>query len=307
MAPRTSIRTSAAATISSPPDRLAPLQTSDVLFPSFETPGLATPAANTFLAVSQSPQPRNPYVQQWSIGVQREVFPSTVLELNYIGNKGTNLLMRRNIAQALPYSDCPADGRRAQAVPELRRLHRQRLERAVQLPRLQHQAGAPRALGAADLRLHLGQEHRHQVRRRRHRGDRLQRLAGVPRQPGSGARSRLVGLRRRSPTGRELRLQPADGRRRAVRRRCHRCQGGPGRRVAGERHLHLAARLPAHRHRGGSRRPERQLRHQSRRPGRRSEQRRAQHPALVQHRRLRPAGRRPVRDVGTQHPARPRA
>jgi hypothetical protein len=85
--------------------QLAPLQTSDVLFPSFETPGLATPAANTFLAVSQSPQPRNPYVQQWSIGVQREVLASTVLELNYIGNKGTNLLMRRNIAQALPYSD----------------------------------------------------------------------------------------------------------------------------------------------------------------------------------------------------------
>ncbi len=84
--------------------QLAPLQTSDVLFPSFETPGLATPAANTFLAVSQSPQPRNPYVQQWSIGVQREVFASTVLELNYIGNTGTNLLMRRNIAQALPYS-----------------------------------------------------------------------------------------------------------------------------------------------------------------------------------------------------------
>jgi hypothetical protein len=85
--------------------QVAALQTTDVLFPSFETPGLATPAANTFLAVSQSPEPRNPYVQQWSIGVQREVFPSTVLELNYIGNKGTNLLMRRNIAQALPYSE----------------------------------------------------------------------------------------------------------------------------------------------------------------------------------------------------------
>jgi hypothetical protein len=81
----------------------APLQTTDVLFPSFEAPGVATPAANTFLAVSMSPQPRNPYVQQWSLGVQREVFASTVVELNYIGNKGTNLLMRQNIAQALPY------------------------------------------------------------------------------------------------------------------------------------------------------------------------------------------------------------
>lgn len=83
--------------------QLAPLQTTNVLFPSFQAPGVATPAANTFLAVSQSPEPRNPYVQQWSLGMQRELFPSTVMEVNYIGNKGTNLLMRRNIAQALPY------------------------------------------------------------------------------------------------------------------------------------------------------------------------------------------------------------
>ena len=80
-----------------------PLQTSDSLFPSFAAPGVATPAANTFLAVNQSPQPRNPYMQQWSFGVQRELFPSTTVELNYIGTHGTNLLMRRNIAQARPY------------------------------------------------------------------------------------------------------------------------------------------------------------------------------------------------------------
>ena len=81
----------------------APLQTSDSLFPSFAVPGRATPAANTFLAVNQSPEPRNPYMQQWSIGVQRELFPRTTMEVNYIGTHGTNLLMRRNIAQARPY------------------------------------------------------------------------------------------------------------------------------------------------------------------------------------------------------------
>ena len=81
----------------------APLQTTDTLFPSFEQPGVATPAANTFLAVSQSPLPKNPYVQQWSLGVQRQLTPATTLELNYIGNKGTNLLMRQNIAQAFPF------------------------------------------------------------------------------------------------------------------------------------------------------------------------------------------------------------
>jgi len=80
-----------------------PLQTTDVLFPSFAAPGVATPAANTFLAVSQSPEPRNPYVQQWSLGVQREILPRTSMEVNYIGTRGSNLLMRVNIAQALLY------------------------------------------------------------------------------------------------------------------------------------------------------------------------------------------------------------
>jgi hypothetical protein len=83
--------------------QLTPLQTSDALFPSFAAPGVATPAANTFLAVNQSPRPRNPYVQQWSLGVQRELFMRTALEVNYIGTRGSNLLMRTNIAQALPY------------------------------------------------------------------------------------------------------------------------------------------------------------------------------------------------------------
>jgi Carboxypeptidase regulatory-like domain len=77
-----------------------PLLTSDSLFPSFAAPGLATPAANTFLAVSQSPEPRNPYMQQWSLGVQHEIVARTTFEINYIGTHGSNLLMRRNIAQA---------------------------------------------------------------------------------------------------------------------------------------------------------------------------------------------------------------
>ena len=38
----------------------APLQTTDSLFPSFEQPGVATPAANTFLAVNQSPRAAEP-------------------------------------------------------------------------------------------------------------------------------------------------------------------------------------------------------------------------------------------------------
>jgi hypothetical protein len=80
-----------------------PLRTTDSLFPSFAAPGVATPAANTFLAVSQSPEPRNPYMQQWSLGVQRQLVANTTLEVNYIGTHGSNLLMRRNIAQARLY------------------------------------------------------------------------------------------------------------------------------------------------------------------------------------------------------------
>ncbi|MCC7154238.1 MAG: TonB-dependent receptor [Bryobacterales bacterium] len=98
--------------------------TTDQMFPSFAQLGPATPAANTFLAVNIAPVPRNPYVQQWSFSVQRMVARNTTLEVNYIGNKGTNLLMRRNIAQSLApknpalcaanpsVGDCPVLNRR---------------------------------------------------------------------------------------------------------------------------------------------------------------------------------------------------
>jgi hypothetical protein len=98
--------------------------TSDNMFPNFANLGAATPAANSFLAVSMSPEPRNPYVQQWTFGIQRALNQDTSIDVNYIGTKGTHLLMRRNIAQALPPSnpaqcaatptvgDCPVLARR---------------------------------------------------------------------------------------------------------------------------------------------------------------------------------------------------
>jgi hypothetical protein len=81
-----------------------PYLTTDQLFTSFTSQGQATPAANTFLAVNMSPEPRNPYVHQWSFGVQRQVAKNTTAELNYVGSKGQNLLMRINVAQALEYT-----------------------------------------------------------------------------------------------------------------------------------------------------------------------------------------------------------
>ena len=130
--------------------------------------------------------------------------------------------MRQNIAQAFPYD--PANPQSVEArrpFPNFVRLHRQQLGRQIELQRVQHQARAPRPRFAADVRLHVGEEHRFEIGGRRHRRQRLQRVAGIPQQPRSGARSRAVGLRRQSSTGRELRLQPAVRQRRAVCWRCH--------------------------------------------------------------------------------------
>lgn len=41
------------------------------------------------------------YLQNFSLGVQREIFEDTVVEVTYVGNKGTNLIRTRNINQAL--------------------------------------------------------------------------------------------------------------------------------------------------------------------------------------------------------------
>ena len=89
-----------------------------------------TPAqdGSQFFAVIISEFPRNPYVQQWSLSVQRELARNTTLEVNYVGNKGTHLLNRTNIGQGLPpsnpaacdpdvggsptFGDCPAAARR---------------------------------------------------------------------------------------------------------------------------------------------------------------------------------------------------
>jgi hypothetical protein len=54
---------------------------------------------NQFFAVIISEKPRNPYVQQWSLSVQRELARNTTLEVNYVGNKGTHLLDRTNIGR----------------------------------------------------------------------------------------------------------------------------------------------------------------------------------------------------------------
>jgi len=71
------------------------------LFPSFTNLGPFPVSTLTFLAVIESDNPLNPYVQQRSLSIQRSLARDTTLELNYIGTKGTHLLNRRQIAQPL--------------------------------------------------------------------------------------------------------------------------------------------------------------------------------------------------------------
>ena len=104
----------------------APKLTDD-LFPATASPHPASVATEggQFIAVIISENPINPYVQQYSLSVQRELAANTTLEVNYVGNKGTHLLDRININQPLAPvdpafcdanqgigGDCPAAARR---------------------------------------------------------------------------------------------------------------------------------------------------------------------------------------------------
>jgi Carboxypeptidase regulatory-like domain len=69
------------------------------MFPTYSTLGAFPASTLTFIAVIESENPLNPYVQSWTAGVQRELTSNTTLELNYIGTHAIHLLDRRNIAQ----------------------------------------------------------------------------------------------------------------------------------------------------------------------------------------------------------------
>jgi hypothetical protein len=69
------------------------------MFPVYDTLGPLPVETLTFLAVIESENPLNPYVQSWTAGVQREVARNTIIEASYIGTHAVHLLDRRNIAQ----------------------------------------------------------------------------------------------------------------------------------------------------------------------------------------------------------------
>ena len=185
--------------------QLTPLQTTDALFPVFSNPGPVTPAANSFIAVIISENPKDPYVQQWSLGAQRSLTSNTTFELNYVGSKGTNLLMRRNIAQAFPYTADQPSVQERKPFPNFGVYINSDWSGYSNYnalnAKLEHRARS----AARHARLYVGKEHRQQVGGSRNRRLRLQRLAGIPEQPRPAARSRTLGLRRGSPPRGELR------------------------------------------------------------------------------------------------------
>jgi hypothetical protein len=79
---------------------------SNNMFPVFSTLGPFPASTLTFIAVIESENPINPYVQSWTAGVQRELWSNTTIDVNYIGTHAVHLLDRRNIAQ--PYA-VPSD------------------------------------------------------------------------------------------------------------------------------------------------------------------------------------------------------
>ena len=101
----------------------------DQLFPSLSAlqPVTVKSQGGQFIAVIISEHPLNPYVQQWSFSVERELATNTTLEANYVGNKATHLLDRININQPIAPSnpalcqtnptagDCPVAPRRPYA------------------------------------------------------------------------------------------------------------------------------------------------------------------------------------------------
>jgi len=73
---------------------------SNQLFPAYTKLGPFPEATLSFIAVIESENPLDPYVQSATLSVQRELARNTTLEVNYVRTTGTHLLDRHDIAQA---------------------------------------------------------------------------------------------------------------------------------------------------------------------------------------------------------------
>ncbi len=90
-------------------DPVADPKFSNSIWPAYGNLGPFPTASLSFIAVIESENPLNPYVETWTLGVQRELAKNTTLDINYIGNRGIHLLDRHMIAQPydIPAADLP--------------------------------------------------------------------------------------------------------------------------------------------------------------------------------------------------------
>ncbi len=110
------LRSSINPTDTTQPSAIQALKLTNNLFPDNTQPAPITPAlfGSGFVAVIISDHTRNPYVQQYTLSVQRELAKNTTLEVNYIGNRALHLLNRTNLNQGRPLTGaalttCQAD------------------------------------------------------------------------------------------------------------------------------------------------------------------------------------------------------
>jgi hypothetical protein len=75
---------------------------SNQLFPSYSTLGPFPESSLSFIAVIESENPLDPYVESYTLSIERELARNTTLEVNYIGTHSVHLLDRRDIAQPNP-------------------------------------------------------------------------------------------------------------------------------------------------------------------------------------------------------------
>ena len=91
---------------------LVPIEPPEFKIPRTALDGItADPTAALYTI---DPNVRTPYVQQWNVGLQREIMQNTVVELRYVGNHGVKLTRAVDINQLLLPPEFVEDFRRAQ-------------------------------------------------------------------------------------------------------------------------------------------------------------------------------------------------
>ena len=81
------------------PNPVSTPKLSNDIWPAYGTLTPFPVSTLSFIAVIESENPLNPYVETWTASVQREFARNTTLQVDYIGNHGVHLLDRRDIAQ----------------------------------------------------------------------------------------------------------------------------------------------------------------------------------------------------------------